>query len=383
MHICREILPLRGKAVHSYAQGDSKGKNEVSILKKFIWLLAALVIILGFAGCNRAEEPKKIQAYQEPASAAAPLTPGVTPAAGKQANDIVAEVDGSKMTRAQLEMELTKKMAPMTGKVPPDRLAQVNATVRKQIIDDFVMRTLLLNELNRLKISSTEKEIAAAMEMMKGALPAGATLDDVMKKSGLTRGQLQEEIAMGIRINKLVASQQDVKVPPTDKEIEAFYKKNKDKFQIPESVHVRHILVAGKAGEDEKAKAGHRQKAENLRQQLLAGKDFAELARDNSDCPSKSRGGDLGTFTRGQMVKPFETAAFNQKVNEIGSIVATEYGYHIIQVLDHHQARTQPLDKDAKNQIAGFLKEKKKYDAFNRLMNQLKAKAHIVVTDIS
>jgi peptidyl-prolyl cis-trans isomerase C len=68
-----------------------------------------------------------------------------------------------------------------------------------------------------------------------------------------------------------------------------------------------------------------------LQQALEAGQDFAELAAKHSDCPSRSRGGDLGSFGRGQMVKPFETAAFELPVGSVSGIVETDFGYHLIQ----------------------------------------------------
>jgi len=98
-------------------------------------------------------------------------------------------------------------------------------------------------------------------------------------------------------------------------------------------VHARHILVAVPANAPVATKAEARQKMERIRAELLAGRDFAAVAREYSDCPSKEQGGDLGTFSHGQMVKPFEDAAFAQKAGEIGPIIETEFGFHIIQVL--------------------------------------------------
>jgi peptidyl-prolyl cis-trans isomerase C len=74
---------------------------------------------------------------------------------------------------------------------------------------------------------------------------------------------------------------------------------------------------------------------EEMRRQLIAGADFAELAKKHSNCKTASKGGDLGEFTRGKMIKAFEDAAFSQKVGEIGPVVSTPYGYHIIKVTAH------------------------------------------------
>ena len=135
------------------------------------------------------------------------------------------------------------------------------------------------------------------------------------------------------------------KAKPTQKEISKFYNDNRDKFIDPESVHVRHILVAIKKGDNDKVKAEKKEKIENLRKQLLNGGDFAEVARKNSDCPSKEEGGDLNFIRRGQTVKPFEDAAFSQEKNVIGPVITTEYGYHIIQVLDRKPAKNNSFGR--------------------------------------
>ena len=99
------------------------------------------------------------------------------------------------------------------------------------------------------------------------------------------------------------------------------------------SVRASHILLmyAGSA-----RSSATRSKAEALSQindisaKLAGGADFAELAKAHSDCPSNSRGGDLGQFGRGQMVKPFEEAAFGMEVGQVSGVVETDFGYHLI-----------------------------------------------------
>jgi peptidyl-prolyl cis-trans isomerase C len=345
------------------------------------------MLLFTASGCNGGEEAKKIKAATETqVMVPQPITqatsdPAAPAAATLNPNDTIAEVDSLKLTRGQLDLEIKKKLQDMQGKIPADRTAQATAALRKELIDDFVIRTLLLNEVNRRKIVATDKEVTDRLNIMKGSLPAGTTMEEFLKKNGITNEQLRQEITLGIRISKLVNTAKTSKAAPSEKEIQQFYKNNKEKFQIPESVHARHILVAKTAGEDEKSKKAKREKAENLRKQIVGGRDFAEVAKAESDCPSKNQGGDLGTFSRGQMVKPFEDAAFSQKKGEIGPVVETDFGYHIIQVLDHQPAKMQNLDKETKSKIASFLKQKKNYEAFNEILQGLKAKAHIVIAE--
>jgi len=135
------------------------------------------------------------------------------------------------------------------------------------------------------------------------------------------------------------------KYTPPDSEIEDYYKRNADaRFKHPEEVHARHILISVPAGASDKEKAAAKAKAEDVLKQAQAkGADFVKLAAKYSDDTSnKLQGGDLGTFGRGQMVKPFEDAVFAMKPGQI-STVETHFGYHVVKVEASTQAHTDTL----------------------------------------
>ena len=336
-----------------------KNRNYSCLIATFTCLVLLVVV-----GCNSKEEKPKA------------ASPSTTPVGS---SGVVVEVDGTKFTHDKLEREIRNKLAVIKDQVPADRLQQVRTDLRKKLIDEFILRTLLTNEVNRQRISATEQEVAEAIDQLKATLPSGVTIEDIMEKNRTNEKEMREEIRLGIRLNKLVLSTMSGKVKPTEKEVVEFYQKNKDKFKMPETVHACHILIAKAPGDDDKAKAEKMAKAENLRKQLIAGSDFANLARKNSDCPSRENGGDLGIIPRGQMVKPFEDAAFSQKKDEIGPVVETDFGYHIIQVLKHNAPQTITLDKKTKEDIASFLEHEKLQEVFTSLVKKLRAKANIVV----
>ena len=368
---------------------------------RYILIVLACSLILGMAvGCGSKEEkaktakpviaPGPAETAAAPASAppvtqaAVPVAalPAVQPAVpGKKADDagIAVEVDGVKMTKAQLNAELKKRLAMVKGQIPAESLEQAKAEIRKGLVDDFVFRTLLNREVVVKKVTANEKEIAAVMEEMKSQLPAGVTMDELMKKNQIDIAKMRDEIGMNIKINKLIEQALGGKVKITDKETTDFYEKNKDKFTKPETVHARHILVTRVPEDTEKNLTDKKAKAEDLRKKLLEGADFADLAAKNSDCPSKQAGGDLGTFARGQMVKPFEDAAFSQEKNAIGPVVETDFGFHIIQVLDHQTSQVVKLDTDTKQKINAYLEGQKRQGAFDGIVKGLKAAANIVV----
>lgn len=158
----------------------------------------------------------------------------------------------------------------------------------------------------------------------------------------------------------------------TDEQLRRAYDQNKDAFRSPERAKVRHILLMtqGKTPDEaNKIKA----KAERLLKQAN-NSNFAELAKTNSEDPgSKDKGGDLGWVVRGQMVKNFENASFNQKVGEISpALVQTEYGYHIVQVQEREAARLKPFD-EVKAQLATDAKRQMVADRTQSSIDQARA----------
>ena len=115
-------------------------------------------------------------------------------------------------------------------------------------------------------------------------------------------------------------------------------------------------------------------------QKLVAGGDFAELAKQFSDCPSSSRGGDLGYFSRGKMVKPFEDAAFALKIGEMSNVVETKFGYHVIKVTDKKPESVTEFDKE-KEKLSNYLKREKIQKAVEEYVAKLKQTAKIDILE--
>jgi len=157
----------------------------------------------------------------------------------------------------------------------------------------------------------------------------------------------------------------------TDAQIQDYYNGHKDEYRTPERIRARHILLStANKPKDEVPKI--QAQAEAVLKQIKGGGDFAEIAKKNSQDPgSAQKGGDLGWVSRGQMVKNFEDAVFTLKPNEISNVVTTEYGFHIIQVLEKQPAHLQTLD-EVKPAITATLKNQTVFDR----MQELADKAH-------
>ena len=141
----------------------------------------------------------------------------------------------------------------------------------------------------------------------------------------------------------------------TKRAIKAAYEEQKSRFEQPKQVKASHILAKFKKGDDAAEKAA-KKKIDEAKAKLDAGDDFGEVAKAFSDDGSAAKGGDLGFFGPGRMVKPFEEAAFALKPNEVSGVVTSQFGYHIIKVFEVKEASTQTLD-EAQAELAKSLQK--------------------------
>ncbi len=155
------------------------------------------------------------------------------------------------------------------------------------------------------------------------------------------------------------------KVDIPEEEIKAYYEVNIDDFVIEEQVKARHILIKVTPDADPEKVGEARKKTEEILARAKKGEDFASLAEQYSEGPTAKKGGDLGYFPRGRMVKEFEDAAFSLKPGEISPVVRTQFGFHIINLEDIRQERTQSLDEVRKS-IESTLRDQESRDLAER-----------------
>jgi peptidyl-prolyl cis-trans isomerase D len=155
-----------------------------------------------------------------------------------------------------------------------------------------------------------------------------------------------------------------------DTELETFYRRHLDRYEVPEQARAAHILVRVPDGSDSAVRTLKRAQAEKLLEQVKGGKDFAALAREFSDDKASAvNGGDLGSFSRGNMVPAFEQAVFNLKPGEISGLVESQFGYHIIKLIAYHEAQVRPL-AEVSDEIKRALRAEKAHQlAFEKAMD--------------
>ncbi len=342
----------------------------------FLFLSLCLGFLLGGAtGCKTAKESEGVEAKTEDDRAAVAETAG---------DRMIVDVDGATLNQEELDRQTGYAMAARNmGDMPPQfQSPDVVERIRGEVIDRFIAQNVLLNEADRRKISADKADVEQAIQEVSAGLPPGMTLQEALEGYGLSLERFREDVRNDIRIRKLLDDRTADVAQPTDAEISGFYDESRKYFEAPASAHTRHILVRCDRDASAETHAKQKEKAEDIRRQLKEGAAFAELAGKESDCPSGKQGGDLGNLQRGQTVKEFEEAAFSQPLNEAGPVVQTQFGYHVIEVLARTEAHTKPL-ADVREDIAEFLTDRKKQEAIEKYIQDLRSQATIRYGDDS
>jgi peptidyl-prolyl cis-trans isomerase D len=171
----------------------------------------------------------------------------------------------------------------------------------------------------------------------------------------------------------------------SDEEIRAAYNQNIDRYKIEDRAHVAHILFKT-VGKTDAEVEETRRKAEEILKKAKAGANFADLAKESSEDTTKEQGGDLGWIVRGQTVPEFEKAAFSVPKGAISDVVKTQYGFHIIKVMDREAARTQPLEEVRPAILAALQQEKSERTAdevSGQMAEEIRRAGHASVDDLA
>ena len=316
------------------------------------------------------------------ASEEAPETPSSSPAESTpirvdSASRYVARVNGVGILVDDFEdavLRIQQQYASAGQVIPDSQMGEL----RSQVLDQLIAQELLLQEASNEGVTISTQQIDAQYQSIRGQVPTDEQWQQVLDANGTTDDGLRDQIRRSAILQQMVANALEGIEPVTQEEIESFYTQNPSYFMTGETVTARHILISTDGLTTDEEIADARERAEAIRQQLLDGADFAMLAIQESEGPSAAQGGELGTFGRGQMVAPFEEAAFALEVGEISEVVQTQFGFHVIQVTDRSDGGMIPLE-DVSSQIEQVLNQQNQEEALNTYVDGLKTDASIEV----
>ena len=288
--------------------------------------------------------------------------------------DVLARVNGEAVTKADFDRLIKNMELRANQPVPAERRDEVY----RKALEQLVTYTVLSQETRARKVNVTDAEIESGIQQMRAQFPNEEAFKKALESRGMTIDKLKADTRIDISINKMVEAEVSTQAPPTDAQVREFYYKNPDKFKQDEAVRASHILFRVDETADAATKKKAMDQAQSVLKQARDGADFAELAKKHSADGSAQQGGDLNFFTRGQMVPPFDQAAFAMKPGEISDIVTTQFGYHIIKVTERRPAATVPFEQ-VSGRITEFLTDQQKQEKADAFIQSLKERAKIEV----
>jgi peptidyl-prolyl cis-trans isomerase C len=330
---------------------------------------------LVICGCSKSTTEAATPA---PAAAAAgSQATSATPAkpVPAQIPDVVARVNGEAVTKTDFDRAVQNLEARAGGPIPAEQRDQV----LRGVLDQIIGYTVLVQEGRARNVTVPDADVDARIGQIRGQFPSEEEFTKMLGERKLTLDQVKSDVRRDMTITKLIDAEIASKVAVTPEQVNDFYAKNPDQFKQGESVRASHILIAVPKGADAAAKTQARAKAEQVLKDVKAGQDFAALAKEHSADPgSAANGGDLGFFQQGQMVGPFNDAAFTLAPGTTSELVETDFGFHIIRVVEKKEGRTIPLE-EVKPQVEQYLERLNRQEQTDAFVNGLKAKGKIEI----
>ena len=281
-------------------------------------------------------------------------------------HDINGDVIFRELKKAAIQYK--KRGMPLT--------ADQEKSAAKTLIDDEIGRILLVLKAKAVGIKVSEKMLLEKLRKVKAKFKSDSIFEHRLSDRGMTVDQYKQELEIDMYMDQLIKKEIEPKIKITEKDSQAYYDKNKSKFETQEKVRASIMLLRfnpkeGKAGEQAVLK-----KFESILIQVKNGADFGALAQQHSQDSLASKGGDLGFFTQKQMLPAFSSRAFKMKVGEVSEIFRTGHGFHVIKVTDRKPGSLSSFATE-KEKIQKFLANKKISQATRDYIENLRKEAAI------
>ncbi|WP_422486442.1 peptidylprolyl isomerase [Gudongella sp. DL1XJH-153] len=272
--------------------------------RKIILLLLVLVIGVFAGACEKAQEPGEVE--------------------------VVAKINDEEITKDEFY----------------NYLIQQNG---QEVLEALILEKMVMMEVESNDVEISDEAIQEEMDVMIESYGG----EDAFQEALVYYGFTEESVKKNIRLNLGIEALMEPYIELTDEEVLEYFIQNKSEFDTSEQVNASHILVDTE------------EEANDIITKLNDGEDFADLAAEYSkDVSNASQGGSLGFFGRGQMVGPFEEAAFSMEPGDISEPVQTDFGFHIIKVEDKTTTEEAKLE-DVSEEIEDILKDQKMSSAYS------------------
>jgi peptidyl-prolyl cis-trans isomerase SurA len=263
----------------------------------------------------------------------------------------------------------------------PDRLEKQKKVleIHQKVLNQLVEDKLIDQEVKKAGVKVTSKEVEATVEDVRQRNGLSQEmLEKALAKDGMTLETFKKEIEKKIQRMKLINHSVKVESKPGEKELRDFYEKNGDRYRGTESYRTSHILFhIPKEATDEEIRE-IRKKCQRVLEKIRKGEDFGEMALLYSDDASAKDRGDLGYFKKGELLPAFEKEALRLRAGEVSGIVRTDFGFHLIKLVDRKGNQPLPFE-EVKEKVKADYYEREMEKAFREFLTTLKGKSVIEI----
>ena len=247
--------------------------------------------------------------------------------------------------------------------------------IQEEVVDQLIVQELLWQEAKRRDFVVEDEFVDERLQQMKSGFDTELAFLFKIQAGGFTEETYREDIRQQVSVQRMISRGIAPKIAVSDEDVERFYEQNISEMRRPVEVHARHILIKAESADTEAIQSA-RAEIDSILVDIRAGKDFVELATTRSQAPSAPRGGDLGYFAPGQMVAPFEKAAFALQPGEVSEVVQTQFGYHIIRLENRRGGDIAPVEVVAEK-IRAYLGQQKLQTEVEILVTRLREEGDV------
>ena len=293
-------------------------------------------------------------------------------------DEIVAKINNETVTLTDLKAATDERLLELRQESGSAEEANQQFEAEKaQLLKSYIHTKLLLQKAEEFGLDADiDVDVAAYLENMRQemGIPSLDVLDQYLKQQGSSLQKFRQKVKDNMMTESLVRNFVYGKITLLTPEVEAYYNENIQQFAVPAKVDLAEVLFLTEG----KDRAAVRMKAEEALARLEKGESFESIAKEYSEGPTASKGGEIGTFNKGTMNAALEEAAFQTDVGEHSGIIESDYGFQVIKVLDRVDATVKPIN-DVRPQITDALYRKKAQPEMESFLKELIRNSYIFV----
>jgi peptidyl-prolyl cis-trans isomerase SurA len=295
--------------------------------------------------------------------------------------EIIARVNNDVITRSdyeKAEAQLREEVAHDCQGCPADRMDAEFKAQQKDLLRGLIDQSLMVQRAKDMGISMESDVIKRLDDVRKqNGLASLEELEKAVESSGLAWEDYKTTIRNGLLTQEVVRREVGSHITIPNDEVKKYYDAHPQEFTRPEQVVLSEILLSTEGKSPEEI-AGVEKKADDLRNRVIKGDEFSEIAKRYSEGSTAKDGGELGTFKRGEMAPQLEDVVFKMDKGQITEVIQTKTGFEILKVDNHYQAGLQPVDK-VENEIMNHLYMEKMQPQMRDYLGQLREESYVMV----